>query len=653
MKKYNYWFLSLIIVCIAASSFFAAETLLGNAYQITLQTGFPFYSISIKIDALSAWMILIINFTVFTGSIYGIGYLKKYTADKPNYLFHLLFIIVFYLSMISVTIVQNFLLFLVVWELMAISSFLLVIFEHSKKETIRAGINYLVQSHIGVLFITVGFIWVAVKTGSYDFNSIAVFSSSVPQSLSIILFLIFFIGFGFKAGFVPFHTWLPYAHPAAPSHVSGMMSGVIIKMGIYGILRVALLLKTNYMIIGEIILVFSAISGLYGVMLAIIQHNIKKLLAYHSIENIGIIGMGIGLGFVGLGLQNDLLAITGFAGGLLHMLNHSLFKSLLFYGAGSVYQKTHTLNIEKLGGLIKSMPKTALLFLLAALAISGLPPFNGFISEFLIYSGLFEGLKSTDFAFSIFILTVIVSLVLIGGLAVFCFTKAFGIIFLGSPRHIFDETPHEVSKQMLFPQYLTALLIVAIGVFPQMFFQLLLKPVALFVPGLESSKYFLFLQQSQVLYSIGLLAVLVALITFILYWIKTKVTSKRVVSVAPTWGCGYVAPNSNMQYTASSYVKTYTNLTEPLLSITKSEVNLKDVFPEKQSYKTSSYDKVEKLLIDKIIKTVKKILSKFSFIQNGRIQYYILYGLVFILLIILYSYGSSFLKIFYNFLKIF
>ena len=277
---------------------------------------------------------------------------------------------------------------------MALSSFIMVIFEYKKPETLKAGINFLIQSHICILLLTIGLIWVSSHTNSYDFNAITMYSASVSPAISLILYLCFFIGFAIKAGFVPFHTWLPYAHPVAPSHVSGVMSGVMIKLGIFGILRMLLLVNQNYLIIGYIILIVSLISGVYGVVLAIVQHNLKKLLAYHSIENIGIIGIGIGIGAIGIGTKNPFLAFAGFAGALLHTLNHSLFKSLLFYEAGTIYQTIHTLNIDSMGGLIKKMPQTAILFLIAAMAICGLPPFNGFISEFLIYLGLFEGVHS-------------------------------------------------------------------------------------------------------------------------------------------------------------------------------------------------------------------------------------------------------------------
>lgn len=607
--------------------------------------------IPLRIDALSGWMILIINFTILTGILYGTGYLKHYNENKANLIFHRFCLAFLHITMLLVCTVQNFIAFLIVWELMTVSAFILVIFEYWKSETIKAGINYFIQSHIGVLLIIIAFIWVIAQTGSTDFNAIHDFSKQLSGTLSITLFIILFVGFGFKAGFVPLHTWLPYAHPAAPSHVSGIMSGVIIKLGIYGILRTLLLINSEYLAIGEFVLIVSIITSLYGVMLAIVQHNLKKLLAYHSIENIGIIGIGIGLGSIGLGLKNNTLAIAGFAGGLLHILNHSLFKSLLFYGAGSVYQKTGTLNIEKLGGLIKKMPKTAILFLIPALAICGLPPFNGFISEFLIYSGLFKGLQTQSFAFSLFIITAIFALVLTGGLAFLCFTKAFGIVFLGNPRSRYPEEPDEISFGMLLPKYLISALIIAIGLFPKYFLQLLKSPVALFIPDINNSASGYFTAQTDLLSNIGFAGFIFLGITIAVYSAKIYFEKKKATSVSPTWGCGYIAPDSKMQYTASSFVKPYSNLVEPLLILHKSDVVIDEVFPGKKEYSSHTYDKLEFYLIDKVLKNIKKLLSKLNFLQNGRLQMYILYGLIFILFIILFSYAEYLIQLISNFIS--
>ena len=323
--------LAAVLTVSLISSIAAVQALRGYSFELLLSGTLPFGSVLIKIDALSGWFLLTINFTFITGAVYGLGYMKQYMDQKNNIAMHCVAFILAHAALVTICSVQNGMVFLVAWEIMALSAFVLVIFEHRKQSTLRAGINYLVQSHISIVFIMLGFIYVAFKTNSYNFKAIADFSSQQSTLAGTVLFLCFFIGFAIKAGFVPFHTWLPYAHPAAPAHISGIMSGVIIKIGIYGILRMLLLIKADYTTIGYIILFISVISGIYGVMLAIIQHNLKRLLAYHSIENIGIIGIGIGIGCIGLGSTNKWLAILGFSGALLHTLNHSLFKSLLFW----------------------------------------------------------------------------------------------------------------------------------------------------------------------------------------------------------------------------------------------------------------------------------------------------------------------------------
>ena len=259
-------------------------TQVDHLFYGTLVTG----NIAVRIDALSCWFILLVNFTFITGGLYGLQYMKSYREQTSNITVHCISYLLAQSMLTIICVVQNALVFLFAWEIMALSVGMLVLFEHYKPETIKAGINYIIQSHLCIVFLSLGFILVASQTNSYDFTAIAQFSEKHSSLTNLALFLCFFTGFAFKAGFVPFHTWLPYAHPAAPAHISGVMSGVVIKIGIYGILRMLLLIKTDYALLGFIILFISVISGIYGVMLAIVQHNLKKLLAYHSIENIGI-----------------------------------------------------------------------------------------------------------------------------------------------------------------------------------------------------------------------------------------------------------------------------------------------------------------------------------------------------------------------------
>ena len=623
-----------VIVIALISSFFSIKALQGDSYEVILSGTIIFGKVPIIIDSLSAWFILIINFTIITGALYGFNYMKKYSEMKNEITLHCIAFLLVHFALLGICSVQNGFIFLLLWELMALSAFILVIFEHEKPETIKAGFNYLVQSHFSIVFIMLGFIYVAFKTGSYGFDAIVDFSSHQSVLAGTALFLCFFIGFAIKSGFVPFHTWLPYAHPAAPSHVSGIMSGVLIKIGIYGILRMLLLIKTDYTTIGYIILFISLFTGIYGVMLATIQHNLKKLLAYHSVENIGIIGIGIGLGCIGLGATNKWMAILGFSGALLHTLNHSLFKSLLFYSAGNVYQAAHTLNVERLGGLIKKMPHTAVLFLIAAIAICGLPPLNGFISEFLIYGCLYNWLYSASLISLITMVFSVGGLVLIGGLALLCFTKAFSIVFLGNSRDDHHDEIRETGFWQLFPMYLIVALMIFIGLFPSLFIDVLQRPVNLFTHHVVFNLNMIKVGAIDSLQTFSWLFFGLILFILAVVGLRKYMSRKKIIEIGTTWGCGYSNTNSKLQYTASSYVRSYSKLAKPLLDIEKKEVEIDEVFPSQKHYKTEPYDKIERIFIDIPLKLINKITDPFVFLQNGRLQTYILYGIIFITAVI-------------------
>lgn len=639
----------------------AAIALLGSIPSVRAMTGtnseYMFTGslvtgkIPVRIDALSGWFILLINFTFITGAFYGLQYMKAYKSRKSALSLHCASFILLQAGLLGICVLQNSIAFLIAWEIMALSSFILIIFEHQRMRTLNAGINFLIQSHICIMFLTLGFIWVALRTNSFDFKAIALFSVSNSLLTGIALFMCFFVGFAIKAGFVPFHTWLPYAHPAAPSHISGIMSGVIIKIGIYGILRMILLVKSDYLVIGYVILIISLVSGVYGVMLAIVQHNLKRLLAYHSIENIGIIGIGIGLGCIGLGQGNNLLVILGFAGALLHTLNHSLFKSLLFYGAGNVYQATHTMDIEKLGGLGKRMPHTAILFLIASLAICGLPPFNGFISEFLIYNGMFTGLHRGDKTLVSFIVFGLFGLALIGGLAMLCFTKASGTIFLGQPRHQPHHIPAEASWGKLIPMYAIVALILFIGLFPGAFMAALSRPLGLFV---DNSANHLQPGRLAVISSLSMIGICSAgflLLVGLVYLIKKRMTASKPEHFGATWGCGYTGSTEKMQYTASSFIRAYRKLAEPVLTIRKKKKEIHGIFPQAGGQETHPYDKIEAWFIDYPLQQLRKFFNRFIFLQNGNLQFYILYGLVFITLVLGIPFAFEYIKSLLNFLN--
>jgi len=592
--------------------------------------------INLEIDQLSAFFILVVNFTSLTGIIYAKGYLQPYLNKKSRteIAWHFFNFLWLHISMLLVVMLRDALAFLVIWEIMSVSSFFLVIFESEKAETVKIGIKYLIQMHIGVAFLMVAFIWAFVQTGAaFSFNGLSVYFASHHPFW---LFILFFLGFGIKAGFIPLHSWLPHAHPAAPSHVSGVMSGVMIKMGIYGILRVLMYIHHDLFYIGVFILVISLASGLIGVSLAIVQHDMKKLLAYHSIENIGIIGIGIGLGTIGLAENIPILAALGFGGGILHILNHSLFKSLLFYTAGSVYKQTHTRNIEQLGGLIKKMPKTALFFLLGALAISGLPPFNGFISEFLIYSGMFKSLESADLYTDVILMFSFAGLAIIGGLALFCFTKVFSIIFLGTARSSMAKQATEVNSSMIIPNFMIGFLIILIGFAPIIFIQPLSQIVSLFTIDTNAINSI-----SSILNSISLSSGIFIVIIGIIWLLRSWQQKRQIINQGATWGCGYTGANPALhQYTATSYADNFVQLSSKLVHVKKefTDFDETEIFPQAREFETHSNDVFEDNLIARPSNILLKIFYKIAVFQTGKIQHYLLYPLVFLVVIFLLTY---------------
>jgi len=544
------------ISCIACSLPALNVLFTGETLSTSFDANCIFGTINIVIDPLSAFFIVVISFMSFMASIYANGYMKHYLNKNMNISSHCLFLSLLTASMLAVVTVSNMLAFLIVWEIMSLSSFFLVIFEDNKKEVLSAGIKYLIYMHVSIIFIILAFVLMSIHSGSIDFAS---FKSALSNNagLANLAFAFAFIGFGIKAGFVPFHNWLPDTHPAAPSHVSGIMSGVMIKTGIYGILRVLTFIGTPSIQAGYFVLTISVISALYGVLYAITQHDLKRLLAYHSIENIGIIGIGIGTGMLGLAYRCTPVAILGFAGGILHILNHSIFKELLFLAAGSVYTKTHTRNIELLGGLVKAMPKTALLFLTGSIAICGLPPFNGFISEFLIYFGMLKGLTINNLSALITFILAIAGLALVGTMAILCFTKAFSIIFLGAPREkAAQDVKEDTTISFIFPMSVLALLTLIIGVCPKHVFNILLSPVSVFTGSAQIPA------MCGIMQSISYTALGLILFIIVLSVLKLAIENNHYKHC--TWGCGFDKPNNHIQYTASSYASPFLSMLTPL-----------------------------------------------------------------------------------------
>ena len=595
-----------------------------------------FGSIGVVCDGLSAWFIAIVGFVFVVGAFYGKAYIKHYNAASAKLKLHWTSVIVTLAGMVILFTTNNLIIFLIGWELMAIGSFFAVIFESEKTTVIKAGLNYFVQSHIAVLLITVAFTWAYSLTGDLTFGAFEKFFGAANATQSFVMMMILVSGFGCKAGLIPFHSWLPHAHPAAPSHISAMMSGVIVKAGIYGILRFGSFMTCGQTSCGVAILAIGVLSGLYGIVNAAVHGDFKRMLAYCTIENVGIISMGIGVGFIGLGLSSDGLALLGFAGAMLHTLNHALFKSLLFFAAGNVYVATHTRNMEQLGGLIPKMPRTALLFLLGSIAVGGLPPFGGFISEFVIYGSFLQGFQLDGVALPVVMALAGGSLAVIGGASMMAFTKTFGVIFLGTPRTALPHEPREVGRAMLWPAYILIIPIFIFFAVPALFFEHAATICdSLFAIPIDSvaDTYTSF---SSLIEHISWATIALVALVALVFFIRTTAMRKRAVHESNTWGCGYAKPIKGIQYTGNSFVGTLADLFRIILpgSSRYRQITTEEIFPQDRGHISANFDFCEHSVIEPSTKGLMRFLDKFQFVQNGYLQRYIVYGLAYVIILI-------------------
>ncbi len=594
-----------------------------NMPEITFFMNFPFGETRFVMDPLSALFVFIFSVIYLLVSIYSVGYLKHYNNGRRERL-HYICLSLLIASMMLVVTVTNSIMFLVLWEIMSLSSFFLVSFENEKSEVYDAAINYLVAMHAGVVFIISAFAYLSFRSGGNSFEAFKVVLNS-NRNLADLLFFISFIGFGTKAGFFPFHSWLPKAHPAAPSHVSALMSGLMIKTGIYGILRFLTLMDNPSKTIGFILLGISAYTAISGIIYAMNERDMKKQLAYSSIENIGIIGMAISVAILGLAYGNNYMALLGFTGALLHIINHSLFKTLLFLAAGSVYINSHSRNMESMGGIIKKLPYTASLFIFGSVAISGLPPLNGFISEFFIYYSMISGIKTS----SVLFVTMIAGfslLALIGAIAVIAFTKSAGVIFLGSSRAA-DIDHYKETRSMVIPMVIIAVLMLLTGLLPHKVISFTSGITTLFVKTDVSWEF------SRVIYLASNLSTSLIIFTGIAAAItlfRVMMYKKENIEHFKTWDCGYQGGTVRMQYTASSFSADTVNVTRPVMIHKKDIVEPAGIFPGKSSLRTENIDITDILIIYVIKKWIEKFFNTVSVIQSRTTQQYVIYVIVFI-----------------------
>lgn len=596
---------------------------------------------SLLFDPLSLFFLAVIALVSVPSAVYSIGYLRgDYSRGKISLMWVLM--VAFVLSMALVVTAGNAFLFLVAWELMSLLSYFLVVFDHKHEKSVRAGTIYIVMTHIGTAFITVAFLIVFKYAGSFEFAAFKQACLLMPDNVKNIVFLFLLTGFGTKAGIVPLHIWLPYAHPQAPSHISGIMSGVMIKTAIYGMVRfIIFILGVNSLWWGSLILVLAVVSCLAGVIYAVMASDLKKLLAYSSIENIGIILLGVGASMVFIKMDKPVLAIFALCAGLYHLVNHAAFKCLLFLGAGAVYKATGTRNIEDLGGLIKLMPWTAATFLVGAMAISALPPLNGFVSEWLTLQAFFLGALATAGSYKIFLSVCAAMLALTSGLAASCFVKAFGITFLAMPRSARAGEAKEVSLSMKSALVFMSLFTVILGLAASVIIKILVA-VSGCATGIDTAgmnftlNNFTLAPQAGTYLSVPLIA-LALLFVFGAGWVLAGTGRKRVCG-GKTWGCGYYDLNARTEYTGTAFSKPFRiAFSFFLLPYSKTE-KIRESFYHVKSFRYEVFTTpvFRRYIYEPALNLVIKTAHSMKKIQPGSIHFYIAYIFVTILALIIF-----------------
>ncbi len=624
-----------IISQLLASLFVLTTTIpiLFGASALRSETlwSFPVDRIGFHIDALGAFFLTFsLPLTVF-GTAYALGYLAPYFHKKRHVGVHFAILNMVSLSFILIYTVENSLAFLLGWEIAALSAWLAVIWDYKNQKIRFAGFNYLVSTHLSLLFLIAAFMIMGSESRSFDFKEFRQFFHS-NSPLKNTAFFLLLISFGLKSAYFPFHTWLPRAHSAAPAHVSALMSGVIHKAGIYGILRFTLLMGIPEAWMGWSILFFSTASALMGVLYTATQRDIKRLLGYSSTENVGIAGIGIGVGYLGLLYHQPILTALGFAGAILHVVNHALFKCLLFYAAGAVYRMTHTIDLEKLGGLIRKMPQTSFFFLLGGLAISALPPLNGFVSEFLIYNGLLTH-DISDVSVQGALISVAAVLTLVGAISALSITRVFGICFLGSQRDSKIEYMGEAPRSMLFTMSVHAFGIMTIGLFPIIGIRWVQESTRLFLnledQNFDSESTLLYLEKLTFpLFQLGVGFLLLLSAVIILRKVFLRNKGRKHV----TWGCGYLVPNSRMQYTGSSFSDQFLSLFKSILRKYSRERLPDGPFPENGILNTNYVDAVERRMF-KVLGEGESMVNKWMSHLKEEPRYSFGFGLIVLIIV--------------------
>ncbi|MDD3169184.1 MAG: hydrogenase 4 subunit B [Eubacteriales bacterium] len=638
--------------CILASVLGAASAvrlLLSGQEKIILkpfESTIPYVSVSMTMDALSAFFLLILSVLTLCVSIYSIGYTAHYHGKRNVSLFHFLYS-TFILSMLLVFTADNAVFFFMAWEIMAVLSYFLVVFESEQEENRQAGLLYIVMTHLGTAFLMIAFMLMFYYTETFDLSAS---SQHIPETGRNLMFLFFLIGFSTKAGVIPLHIWLPYAHPAAPGNISALMSGIMIKTAVYGLLRfVFLYLGVETPWWGAVILVIGMSSAVFGVLYAFIEQNIKKLLAYSSIENMGIIFIGLGIAFLAFARENHWVGALALTASLLHCFNHSLFKGGLFLGVGSIHYATHTKNMEKLGGLIKRMPVTAVFFLGSALSISALVPFNGFIGEWLTYQSIFASISSGNAALNIAYIVSVAVLALSGALAAACFIKLFGISFLGLPRSDHAAYAKEVPLAMNLGSGILAFLCLLFGLLPLIPLNLLSRVIASITGngvvgqlqgGFLAAWYPLKISGNNNAVSPLLIFVSILLLAALALAMLRILGGSRRERKYGTWDCGFGSLTPRMQYSGTAFSKPM-KIVFKIFFQSSRDLKLQGdhpYHPESMEYTITTESVFEKYIYIPLLVWVTAWSKRVKLmIQTGSVHTYLLYIFVAVLVLMLYN----------------
>jgi hydrogenase-4 component B len=607
------------------------------------------FTIGYSIDVLSAWFLLVLSTLAVPIALFSIGYARHAPLDRRSVFFGVTFNVLL-LAVELVFVASDVIGFLFAWELMTLATATLVATEHESAVSRRAAYLYLVMSHVGTGAIIAAFFTLAAASSSLSFSDLLA-GDLLAGPLRDMVFLLFFAGFGVKAGIIPLHVWLPEAHPAAPSNISALMSAALIKTGIYGIVRFgAFGLGVPSLSWGVVVLVIGGLSAVLGVLYALMQHDLKRLLAYHSIENIGIILLGLGAGMMAASAGHPELAAVGVAAGLYHVLNHAVFKGLLFLGAGSVVAATGSRQIEDFGGLLRRMRWTGLFFLVGAVAISGLPPLNGFASEWLAFQALLHGFRASSEPLVHFLFPVAAALLaLTGALAAACFVKAFGISFLALPRTAAAAEAHEVTAVMLWPQAFLAVLCVALGLFPGVVLGAL-NGVLVSLPGLRPAP-------EMVRGALGMAAgpgpfvpvtpMVLGLAVVAALGVAGVLSLRRLSGAAlrrvPTWGCGgTLSPRT--EYTATAFSKPLMMIFRAVYRPTREVEALAKVspyFPHEVRYHVEIEPTFERYVYGPLTDAVLRGADRLKVLQAGSLHAYLGYVIALVLSLVLLVWWRS------------